>query len=389
MSLTEGAAIIFGIITVGQYLIAWASYIEKKYTAEQIFGNKIKKMQKKHKMNVGIENILNEIPRPSVKNTLPFQIPIGLYSLVVHGPGNLKAYLKEASERRKREREQREKEREEEERQQKLEEERAREKENRQLRRRKQAEKLPQKTAEELAAYTVSAVKDGVTETTERTRPVTSGLWTDDDLTELVRLVKKYPGGTTNRWEVIGEMMNRSVYEVTHMAAKLKESSYKVPGSESPAEQILETKKVKTKKESGPVSEGVWTQAQQQSLESAIIKYPKTVAFDRWQKIADSVPGKTKEECLTRYKYLVELVKKQKEEAEAEKLRQEENNRVEEAQLEEKVEVEEVKPKKGKKKEETEDLPPVETKGKAKSKRRERKKNIEYGYEDYEEDDSE
>lgn len=76
---------------------------------------------------------------------------------------------------------------------------------------------------------------------------VSGGLWTDDDLSELVRLVKKYPGGTSGRWEKIAETMGRNVAEVTHMAAKLKENCYRVPGHESTGDDIpgLEiTKKV-------------------------------------------------------------------------------------------------------------------------------------------------
>lgn len=55
-----------------------------------------------------------------------------------------------------------------------------------------------------------------------------------------------------------------------------------------------------------------WSQAQQQMLELAIVKYPKTVLTDRWVKIANCIPGKTKEECLARYKHLVEIVKAQR-----------------------------------------------------------------------------
>lgn len=32
MGLVEMAAILFIIITIGQYLVAWAAYFEKKYT---------------------------------------------------------------------------------------------------------------------------------------------------------------------------------------------------------------------------------------------------------------------------------------------------------------------------------------------------------------------
>lgn len=55
-----------------------------------------------------------------------------------------------------------------------------------------------------------------------------------------------------------------------------------------------------------------WSQVQQKALEEALIKYPKQ-ALERWEKIAKAVPGKTKEECMLRYKHLHDLVKKKKE----------------------------------------------------------------------------
>ena len=53
-------------------------------------------------------------------------------------------------------------------------------------------------------------------------------LWTDDDLTRLAKLIKKYPGGTPDRWETIAEMMERLPWEVTKMAGTIKGSSYQV-----------------------------------------------------------------------------------------------------------------------------------------------------------------
>lgn len=50
---------------------------------------------------------------------------------------------------------------------------------------------------------------------------VCGGLWTDDDILELIKLVKKYPSGTSERWDKIADAMNRTVAEVTHMAKKV------------------------------------------------------------------------------------------------------------------------------------------------------------------------
>ncbi|XP_075778617.1 dnaJ homolog subfamily C member 1 isoform X1 [Pelodiscus sinensis] len=65
------------------------------------------------------------------------------------------------------------------------------------------------------------------------------------------------------------------------------------------------------KKEKSHGSEELWTQNQQNRLELALQQYPKGTS-DRWDKIAKCVPGKSKEECVARYKLLVELVQKKK-----------------------------------------------------------------------------
>lgn len=322
---------------------------------------------------------------------------------MVHGPKNLKNLIKEVAEQRKRDLEKQKKEKEEQERLLELEKERAKVKEEIKLRKRKQAQNVPQKSDEEIASYYVSALKDGATEddSLKRTnKAISGGLWTDDDLVELVRLVKKYPGGTTNRWETIAEMMNRSVYDVTHMAAKLKETAYKVPGqSESPAEHILQEankNKIKTRKvNENTQAESVWTQEQQKALEAAIIKYPKSAVGDRWQKIASSVPGKSKEECLARYKYLVEYLKKQKQEEERKSEEQEQSaeNTVEET-MEPKPTIKKESDKKEKQTDDEEEnieevqTQQIKTGGKAKNKRKARKKDFEISYDDYEDSDS-
>lgn len=74
IGLYEGSAILFIIISIGQYLFAWAAYVEKKYTTEQVFGPKLKKLQKRNK-SIDMSTILNEIPTPSlmVKNLQYFR----------------------------------------------------------------------------------------------------------------------------------------------------------------------------------------------------------------------------------------------------------------------------------------------------------------------------
>ncbi|KAL6467593.1 hypothetical protein MHYP_G00232700 [Metynnis hypsauchen] len=64
-------------------------------------------------------------------------------------------------------------------------------------------------------------------------------------------------------------------------------------------------------KEKPSASDDVWTQSQQRLLELALQQYPRGTA-ERWDRIAKVVPGKSKEECMIRYKLLAELVQRRK-----------------------------------------------------------------------------
>ncbi|KAG0310409.1 hypothetical protein BGZ99_000399, partial [Dissophora globulifera] len=64
----------------------------------------------------------------------------------------------------------------------------------------------------------------------------------------------------------------------------------------------------------GPPAAALWTAAEQKLLEAGMKAYPPSWQGegDRWDKIAESVPGRTKKECKLRVKYLQEQVKMQK-----------------------------------------------------------------------------
>lgn len=312
-----------------------------------------------------------------MKNTLPFQIPLGIYHLIIGTPDMIKGSVNLVAEEIKKEQERKKKQQEEEELIKKLTEERTQQKIERKegLRKRKeQQSKLLERTDEELAAYSATIIKHRGNEEIKTKMPISGGLWTDEDLTELTRLTKKYPGGTVDRWEIIAEMMGRNVSEVTFMAYKLKDNIYQTPGeTEKIIESINKEMKTKIKKKAADVDvavvEKTWSQEQQKALEAAIQKYPKGGNEDRWTKISNSVPGKNREECQARYKHLVEMVRKQKE-AKEEKVAEEEPL-IEEPQEDE--DEEEVHEQAG---------------GKKRNKRKERKKQIDYYAEDSENSDT-
>lgn len=305
MGLVELSIILFTVITVGQYLVAWAAYFEKRYTYEQVLGSKLQKMQKKNrkgKMDVpDLAVILEKIPTPSIWNTLPFQFPRWIIAFTLAVPDIVRIVNGILEERKRRK---------------KQEEEEALAQENEQPEpeptfrnaRRRRAGFTPQERSGGGVKEVFKKENDSANHVYQKPT-VSGGLWTDDDILELIKLVKKYPGGTPERWDKIADTMNRTVIEVTYMAKKIKDEGLK-PG-ESSEENVIEERPKKTKtRVEATESVSEWSQEQQKALEAALLKYPKGASIDRWEKIANCVEGKSKDECQARYRQLVELIKK-------------------------------------------------------------------------------
>ncbi|RVE40394.1 hypothetical protein evm_014956, partial [Chilo suppressalis] len=105
MGLAEGSFILFIIITFGQYAVGWAAYAEKRYTAEQILNSRGKKHSKKSGFDAGLAEILEQLPKPSIKDTLPFQIPRCIWwsiTAIPRGVMELRRMMKEKEEEAKR-----------------------------------------------------------------------------------------------------------------------------------------------------------------------------------------------------------------------------------------------------------------------------------------------
>lgn len=58
----------------------------------------------------------------------------------------------------------------------------------------------------------------------------------------------------------------------------------------------------------------MWSQAQQQQLESALARFPMGMdKNERWASISAAVPGKTKKQCVERFKFVkTQLLAKKK-----------------------------------------------------------------------------
>lgn len=313
VGLIEMSVILFIIITIGQYLVAWAAYFEKKYAIEEFVNLKSKKLQKKQKKGKAVDmetvqilpELVGAIPKPTVACTLPVQLFRLCWFLVIDSPPMTYQWFKRLITEKLKKKEQ-------------VEEEESSEEEvvvpvrERGPRRRKGFQ-LPEMKDSDKKPQDIN--KNVTIKPKDEPKIIYGGIWTDDDFADLIRLMKKFPQGTQERWEKIGEAMHRPVNEVAHMAHKLKDEAFKPIPKQEEEKKEEEPKKVKTKggKTGDDVDDSAWNQVQQKAFEQALAAYPKGSAGDRWEKIAKLVPGKTKEECMLRYKSLVDLIKKKKE----------------------------------------------------------------------------
>ncbi|XP_068670343.1 dnaJ homolog subfamily C member 1-like isoform X1 [Montipora foliosa] len=387
MGLIEFMLLIFLILTIGHYIVAWSIYLEKKFELEELLFSKKKREDKKRNKNKLKAKLCDEdipdladmlvqevgVSKPTLFDLLPFQVVNMLVKFCKSLPELYQALLDYWRERMKEKVENNEDDDEDE-----PEEQTARP-------RRRQRVNVPQDDEDDPSweGAPVPNVINVNSDNFKQTCTVEkSGEWTDLDQSLLVRAMAKFPGGTPNRWEKIAVEIGRSVDEVTKQMKKTKQSygapvhssntgegdlstlvmnkkkavvsddcldqadeRYKFgsntinqhnrtakaktatkntaerPASQAAAGSAASVKSDKTTEAMGGMGKTVvgdndstvWSQNQQKQLELALQQYPKTVA-DRWTCIAQAVPGKTKEDCILRYKFLVECVRKKKQE---------------------------------------------------------------------------
>uniref|UniRef100_A0A3B4ADJ4 DnaJ homolog subfamily C member 2 n=1 Tax=Periophthalmus magnuspinnatus TaxID=409849 RepID=A0A3B4ADJ4_9GOBI len=153
--------------------------------------------------------------------------------------------------------------------------------------------------------------------------------WSQDDLQLLIKAVNLFPAGTNARWEVIANYMNIHSTSGTKRTAKDVINKAKNLQKLDPNQKDEINKKAfeKFKKEHTCVPPSIdnatpserfeknnpvpWTTEEQKLLEQALKTYPVSTP-ERWEKIAAAVPGRSKKDCMKRYKELVEMVKAKK-----------------------------------------------------------------------------
>jgi len=327
MSLLEISILLVSIATIIHYCTMWASYWEKKMIlADQIDAVSKRKKQKdavKH-----LEQAHSSLPYPSLGNLLPFLIVRGTLACIKAIPEAIKTARdlkaqeaarilaeKDAIENEKKEiaeeklrREKSKKERLEKEKQRK-----AKEMERRAAQLKEIQELQARRKEEEEDDY--DELEDLYGDSTKKRKNDGPRPWTEEDMLTLTRLLAKFPGGTSNRWDRIADEMDRPVSEITKKTkeAQKKMHQYTSGTNMYSSSTVVTQRKGKTEETSKDEKTEVdeWSQAQQKLLEIALKKIGKDEE-NRWDKIAETVEGKTKRQCMLRYKFIAQQLKTQK-----------------------------------------------------------------------------
>jgi|EP01043_Picozoa_sp_COSAG02_P038819 hypothetical protein len=150
----------------------------------------------------------------------------------------------------------------------------------------------------------------------------------EEELRLLTQALKKFPGGTLNRWDKIADHVGtRNASEVANQTKRMHEKFATGKGpSDAGAIQRAAATAALAKKNGQGLSEAArlgaaaasganvapWSESEQRVLESGLKEFPSSLKDQRWVKISATLPGRSPEECKKRFKALAKAVKEKK-----------------------------------------------------------------------------
>merc|ERR1711970_1035156 len=163
--------------------------------------------------------------------------------------------------------------------------------------------------------------------------------WSTEELQLMIKAVKLFPAGTVNRWEVCAEFINQHINssprtakefiskakemqsgnfamsslkeEVNKMAYENLQKGQNKKVLEIAAKESEASQRTETAAEMMGINNSPWNPDEQKLLEQALKTFPASTP-ERWDRIAEAVPNRSKKDCMKRYKELAELIKAKK-----------------------------------------------------------------------------
>ncbi|NXE59940.1 DNJC2 protein, partial [Calcarius ornatus] len=148
--------------------------------------------------------------------------------------------------------------------------------------------------------------------------------WPEDDLQLLIKAVNLFPAGTNSRYFsgvaqgapgfscLFDMVIPWALHEFyPHQKDDINKKAFDKFKKEHGVVPQMDSAAPSERFEGSPLDSSPWTTEEQKLLEQALKTYPVNTP-ERWEKIAAAVPGRSKKDCMKRYKELVEMVKAKK-----------------------------------------------------------------------------
>jgi DnaJ family protein C protein 2 len=140
----------------------------------------------------------------------------------------------------------------------------------------------------------------------------TSNPWSQEEMSALAKGIKKFPAGGANRWDQIANYVNNLCRQDVPRTRQECIDKYNALARESKHTDTTTEEEPKNGAENGDES-NEWTAEQDQQLQDGLTKFPATMdKNERWASIAKGVTGKSKKDCVQRFKAIREALKNRK-----------------------------------------------------------------------------
>ena len=145
--------------------------------------------------------------------------------------------------------------------------------------------------------------------------------FTKEELSALAKGVKKFPPGGSNRWDQISSYINnvcrpdipRTKEECIELYNQNKTKTPAVAAAATTTMTVSPPAAVVETANDDADESGVWTEEQDKLLQEGLANNPASMEKnERWTNIAKCVPGKSKKQCVARFKAIREAIMNQK-----------------------------------------------------------------------------
>lgn len=148
-------------------------------------------------------------------------------------------------------------------------------------------------------------VKVPITKNKAKPKQSTTKPWSKEELSSLSKGIKKYPVGASNRWGAIAKFVNSSISTSSRTKEEcIAQYNRSTNAPNKPA------KKSQMQNADNADPSTIWTEEQDKQLQLGLSKNPPTMdKNERWTNIAKGVTGKTKKQCVERFKIIRSAMK--------------------------------------------------------------------------------